>query len=187
MLVPAPALLLALLCSVCTSALAQVTSPPSQSAQCPPQAIRTAQDIERALKTPASDTLYPSVRALIGVDLLGRVVMALDFNRDGVIDKAMLFTAAERLSGPWSLMLESATVISSAGGVRVLADDGAFAAALATEGYSVPEISWRGRGIQDFKRSLTNGKGQELLWVKGGGRTMESLRHDTIESWPDSF
>jgi hypothetical protein len=142
---------------------------------------------DQAARLQANEATYPDIRVLVGVDLLGRFAVAIDSDRDGVVDKSYLMTTAEKLTGPWSLRIESARVVSTVGTLRIEARDYSFAAALSVDGAPLPKVRGKDHGLQDFMQTLVNDKGEELLWVDGSGPALDSLRHDVLESWPEAF
>lgn len=126
--------------------------------------------------------------ALVGVDALGRVLMALDYDRDEMVDELVLFTPRHRLEGPWSERIHAANVDGTAGTLRLEARDGSLAILLAVFPADVPELA--SKSAHRFKRVIREADGDELVRTKldpASGRRLESFDHTLIESWPESF
>jgi hypothetical protein len=166
---------------------AQTPRPPTP-AECTPQPRQlTVAELEKARIQYASEwTTYPeSTRVLIGVDVLGRALVVLDTNRDGSSDRMFMFTSTERLKGPWSLQLDSATVVSTLGTLRVQSRDNKFVALLALGGADLPKLSG-GKGVRGFRRSLVSANGMEFV-INEAEAALTSLSFKHIESWPAQF
>lgn len=73
--------------------------------------------------------------ALIGVDHLGRVLLAVDTQpTDGTVDRYVLYTGANRLAPQWGRRLSNVVLFLSDRRVRVLSAQSKFAAELALDG-----------------------------------------------------
>jgi hypothetical protein len=127
---------------------------------------------------------------LVGVDALGRIAIAIDAKDkgrevDGHADYYILFTAADRLSGPWARTLTDATLVDSDGNVSLRSRSDDFALSLTLGG-------WRHRkapaGFGEVLE-ITDGLGITRTEPDpgGAGEPLASLSHSDVESWPATF
>lgn len=141
-------------------------------------ALAAAPVDKRALK----DQLHREViagrgRALVGVDALGRVAIAIDSDRDGMSNMLILFTAKDRLQGPWSKDLPEATFQIREGSVLLASRQHAFALTLAASLADPPVTpGWASEVI-------VQSEGRELARNWGApGFALASLNHNSIQS-----
>jgi hypothetical protein len=162
----------------------QSSGPEAIPAACPEV---TAQDLETQKRNlQANRKVGDRVAALVGVDPLGRVLIALDYGQDDIVDELVLFTPRERLKGPWSELIRTAEVESTAGTFRLEAHDRSTAILLAVNPADVPELKHKGRHY----RRLIERKGHELVRNSvdtAYGRRLSSYDHTLLETWPESF
>lgn len=121
---------------------------------------------------------------LVGVDDLGRVAVAVDtLPKDGRADHLFLYTALERLAGPWSKRFEQAQVFfNDQGALTVIAADRSYVLSVAVrdpiEPPHPPEIE-----------TFTDIGGPELAELSTGerGPLLDDLTHADFWSWPEPF
>ncbi|HVY82685.1 MAG TPA: hypothetical protein VG994_16960 [Steroidobacteraceae bacterium] len=164
------------------------STPAADAQPANPQCSRAedfAPDVRRALLS-ADPKLYQNARALVGVDILGRVAIAIDSDRDTFVDEYLLFTDQTRLTGPWSAVLDVATVFRTSGSVRVEASDRSLGIALAVEDASLPELSLNKR---KFAKTVVRSSGVALVRVPAAGEAtpFAGLDYNSIQTWPASF
>ena len=135
----------------------------------------------------ADPKIYKHARVLVGVDVLGRLVAAIDSDRDGRVNEYLMFVDESRFEGPWSTVLDRATVFTSQGAARIEAEDFAFGAGVVMKGGAQPALT---RKPDAFARSLIRSSGAALLRVSNGvseGVPLTNLDVSNIYSWPDAF
>jgi hypothetical protein len=112
----------------------------------------------------ASDPhLHENVSAVVGVTSLGRLVVALDTNRDQYVDQYIQLTEDNRLQGPWSRRVERATVLLTKGTVRFEAPDQSIGIAAGVEGAELPRLS---KAPAEFSTYIHMPAAFELLRLK---------------------
>lgn len=124
---------------------------------------------------------------LVGVDALGRVLVAVDsMPTDGLADTCFIYTASERLSGPWSRMLSNARVVhKKEGSLSIEAAPPDFVVLLSTGGAEPPDT-----GHPPESEVFEVEGGLELAVMEAGpsgGAPLLSMRHDDLETWPEGF
>jgi hypothetical protein len=149
---------------------------------CPPPRVLTP-DETIALKEDLSTEVFTAKGNLkIGVDALGRFVVAVDSTKDGISDQLILFTDQDRLTGPWSKDLRDATIVGKKGSILISSKRDSYGVSLAVsvaEPDAVP--SWA-------QNSFIRSKGRELVRSWGeAGVAMAALDYGQIESWPKLF
>lgn len=178
-----------LLVTLATTLLPILAGP--QDPQSPPGAddcpTPTAEEIElqkqQRMSDPRSDD---RVNAVVGVDALGRVLLAVDNDENGAADDLFLFTPRQRLEGPWTELLRAARIDSTAGTLRVEAADRSLAITLAVAPGEPPRLSARDRRFGRIIRET----GFELVRNTPDPKVplfLESFDHNNLESWPSSF
>ena len=88
-----------------------------------------ATELDRAVP----EALVFTGAVLIGVDVDGRVLAALDEGGDGRGDRFYLFRTLGPYQGPWSRLLERATLIETDSGLAIFTDDHLFGVTLSLE------------------------------------------------------
>jgi len=83
---------------------------------------------------PQNKEVHTRATVLIGADVLGRIAIAADYDRDGIVDEEMLFTTTTRLKGPQPVLLKNAEVITRTSSVVVVAGDRSLAVAVSVSG-----------------------------------------------------
>jgi hypothetical protein len=153
--------------------------------QCP---ALTAEQLEEAKRGQLAERkVHRRVSALVGVDALGRVLMAIDYDRDEIVEEVVLFTGRERLEGPWGELIRSAEIEVTTGTLRFEARDRSIAIALAVHPAELPTLKGKRAA---FKRLIEQSGGHELVRnsiAPEYGRHMSSFDHALIDSWPESF
>lgn len=120
---------------------------------------------------------------LLGVDALGRIAIAADFDKDGMSDRILLFTGQDRLDGPWSRYLSDAYISVQEGTALVTSKPDSFGMSIAVSVASPqPVPSW-------VKDANVHSGGRELvqLWDDKGTVSIHSLGHNDISTWPDTL
>lgn len=131
--------------------------------------------------------------AMVGVDDLGRVMVALDTNRNELADRCFIFTAEDRLEGgPWTAFIQNAHIsyaTTKEGGASLIVKDRArqIAVGVSTIKSKLPHIS-----DIDYGRVYSVRNGVELASVNPSDVSLEgpllaSMDHGDLESWPESF
>lgn len=131
--------------------------------------------------------IYKNARVLVGVDVLGRFLAAIDSDRDGRVNDYLMFVDQSRLEGPWSIVIDRASVFTSQGAARIEAEDLAFGAAVVVNGGAQPALT---RKTDAFARTLIRSSGDALLRVSNGvseGVALTNLDVNNIYTWPDAF
>ena len=155
----------------------------AEPAHCPPgDSLSTAQ--ARAVFREAPVDLFDEADVLAGTDLLGRVVIALDGDRDGLADHVALYTHTARLGKSWTRTLHGARVRSALGRLYVQAADDSFALSL-----SLPEARpWP--VPKEVGSRVVHAGGIELAQIEldaVDARPLGSFAVDNPSSWPDAF
>lgn len=124
--------------------------------------------------------------ALVGVDALGRVLVAFDDkakgSTDGLVDIWYLFTATERLDGPWSKFLQDAKVTTSEGLLTVAGSHHSFILQVHVESKPLKEI--KGEKYAEVYKSL-NGLELVTLPDESSDTTMSSVDFTDIYTQPE--
>ena len=138
--------------------------------------------VAAALAAPAAEGALVLGETLVGVDALGRVAVAVDtVPGDGRADHLFLYTASERLAGPWFKRLDRAQVLfNDQGALTVIAADRSFILSVAVREpirQPVPP------GAEEF----TDLGGYELAQLEPGGRAplVDDLSYADQWSWPE--
>jgi len=123
---------------------------------------------------------------LVGVDPLGRVLIAVDqLPADGLADQCFLFTSAERLEGPWSERFDLARVTVSEGSLTIKNAPATHAISLAVIGSDPLPL-----GVPPHAVSLSHHDGLELSKMRAGplgGGSMNSMSILDLSTWPEAF
>ena len=131
-----------------------------------------------------------SATVLIGADVLGRIAIAADYDRDGLVDEVMQYTAGTRLSEPRPVLLERAKVTQTTFALMVEAADRSLAVALvvvnsANEGpRSIPR-SWR-----RYSEVIVEKDGVALYRTELPPVIQQQFAaydHNSIYTWPENF
>ncbi len=169
----------ALVLAVCGTALG------ADIKQCPPIDL-----VKQKAYFSDNVNIRSDVQTLLGVDILGRFTAALDEDRDGLADRFLLFTAEDRLPGPWSRLVEHANVRSTNGSILIESADGEVKIDLAVNGADPSKSSLQAEKLPGTALVVHNGResvGYSTLHSKEVPVAMSSLSHSVIESWPMSF
>lgn len=123
-------------------------------------------------------------QALVGVDELGRVAIAVDsVPTDGRADHCFLYTARQRLEGPWSKRFDKVQLFyNDNGALTLLSADRSFLLRVAVrELIEIPH--------PDFTERFQNVGGFELTHFGGAGpgNRLEEMSHADISTWPGGF
>lgn len=120
---------------------------------------------------------------LVGVDHLGRVLLAVDKQPlDGRVDHCFLFTATDRLEGTWSRRIK-ARVIQRADSLSVRSPFFVVSLAL-TDG--APQKIGHGPRSEVFEQY----DGVEITRLNAGpegGAQLESMVVEDLSTWPEAF
>jgi hypothetical protein len=123
------------------------------------------------------------VHALVGVDPLGRVAIAIDSDKDGRAEQLLLFTDKGRLDGTWSKRLDDASVEIRRGAVLVTSGAESYAISLAVSTADTPPVpAWATERL-----IRTDGIELARLEDERGIAYMAALDHDLLSSWPKQF
>ena len=131
--------------------------------------------------------------AIVGVDALGRVVIGLDQTQrgasvpDGFVDQYFLFTAQERIEGPWAQLIPDARILHKPRRLLLRSGNGDVLFSLALE-----DASTNGETRRKHHRpqTLIRHDGRELVGLTapdGTGVSLASLDHSDIATWPQPF
>jgi hypothetical protein len=127
--------------------------------------------------------LSKAANTLVGVDVLGRIAIAVDTDGDGVGEHVVLYTDQERIPGPWSRQLRNANVTLNKGSVLITSREDAFALAVAV---SVADLPVAPRWARN---TVTRSGGRELvrLFDDKAFVSLSSLDYSSILSWPSTL
>jgi hypothetical protein len=152
-----------------------------QTSHCPPRDHDPAESARSATSKPQS---FDAARVLVGVDVLGRVVVAVDSDRDGVANTYVKFTDEKRLEGPWSRLLERADVVTTRGTLRIQAHDESLGVALSVSGAETPRL-WKPKR---FRRTLVSSTGVEFIRTTDAKpAALSALDVNSVHTWPEGF
>jgi hypothetical protein len=122
---------------------------------------------------------------LVGVDVYGRVLAALDERGDGRGDRFYLFRTIGPYQGPWSRLLERATLIETDGGLAIFSEDRLFGVTLNLETGAAPLPP----GI--YREAHNYGGGVELSVATPEegypGTPLAELSYSDLGTWPEAF
>jgi hypothetical protein len=122
---------------------------------------------------------------LVGVDVYGRVLAALDEQGDGRGDRFYLFRTIGPYQGPWSRLLERATLIETDGGLAIFTEDRLFGVTLNLETGAAPLPP----GI--YREAHNYGGGIELSVATPEpgypGPPLAELSFSELATWPEAF
>lgn len=123
---------------------------------------------------------------LVGVDALGRVLIAIDSDNNGLADRCRLLTASTRLEGPWSKRLVNAKVKEWNGAILIESAESGFAMTIAVEDARLPRPSGN---IRRKGEVFEVEDAWELSRVDAQVQTtpLDSMDHSVIETWPENF
>lgn len=120
---------------------------------------------------------------LVGVDVLGRVAIAVDLDQDTIVDRVMMYTDTTRLDGPWSKLLSNAHIAIQDGAILITSREYSFGMSLAVS-VAVPQTipNW-------VDNPTVHSGGRELvqLWDNLDSVHMADLNHSDVSSWPESL
>lgn len=123
--------------------------------------------------------------AVFGVDHLGRVLIAIDLKpTDGLVDRCLLFTAAERLSGPWERRSENVQVLVKGDSVSLRETPPFFALSLAVEDGRAQDFE-----VPPTAEVFSSHGGVELVSVETDAPSVSLEAMDVFElaTWPEIF
>ncbi len=127
--------------------------------------------------------------AVVGVDALGRFLVGVDTDADGLADYCFLYTGKTRLTdGPWSELLVDASIRFTEGPdwATLTLDDGTTFVRLGLRGAPLALIEGGTHG-----RQIIHDDGLELVQVRapagGGGVALATMSHADLQSWPEVF
>jgi hypothetical protein len=118
--------------------------------------------------------------AVFGVDVMGRLSIALDSNKDGKLDRYWLFVAEQYLPGPWFATAEA----------EILEKNGLLILRTPDQRYFVGASIKGGRPLKAPKSSAeryVHENGIQLIGVGGFLRDHESFDPMDLASWPPGF
>ena len=123
--------------------------------------------------------------ALVGVDSLGRVLIAVDQQpADGFVDFFFLFTAPGRYAGPWSERIKKAEIVAGERGLVLRSTPPFFVVSLAIGPEDVQSPKH-----PPFAEVFEAHEGVELITVPDGSRTfaLASVDINDLWTWPEFF
>ena len=168
---------LACLCALFAAGPAQASRPGAER----PAGAGPAHVTE--LRDASPEALVFTGAVLIGVDVFGRVLAAVDEEGDGHGDRFYLFRTQGRYEGPWSRLLAHATLIETDGGLAIYTDDHRFGVTLNLETGAAPLPPGTYREAHNY------GDGIELSVAtpEDGYPAMplSTLRFDDPSTWPE--
>jgi len=167
-------------------ALLQGETALDQTEQCPFPAVQPSAE-EKKAQMRKNPKAFNNVRALVGVDVLGRAVVGIDSDRDGFVNLAFMFTDTVRLEGPWSAILEHASVFLNDGSAKVESHDLTVGMVFALNGAVTPKLTPR-----KYKRVLIREEGWALTksqaFVESQAYVeLKSLDVNSVYTWPLTF
>lgn len=164
------------------SALVPAASFETPSALCPtPKGALDIAKMKEDLHTKVMDARRSNV--LVGVDVLGRVAIAVDTDQDDLAERILMFTGQDRLKGPWSRLLKDASVTIQRGTFLVTSRQDSFGMSLAVSVADLPALPrW---ATDNFRQD--NGRELVQLFDELGAVTLTGLDHNSIQSWPEAL
>lgn len=176
--------LISLLITSAPSAIAQELEDPLDS-NCPKVFPEQKTDQFQSYKDTLNEdkSTNNGATALVGVDALGRIAIAVDYEPDGYADAAMLLTSSARLDGPWSRLLTDATIKIKNGSVQITSMAEKYAMSLAVKLAAQPAVPGWAQEITVQSDML------EFESSSYGDREtpFASISHEDVLSWPDHF
>ncbi len=155
----------------------------AEKVACPQGAFNvTAQDPELRRKAFAQDPkVFSNASVLVGVDVLGRVLAAIDVNGDGHAERFLKFTDQTRIEGSWSRQLQGARVALTRGSAVIESSDGETVVAFAVEGadLTLPKTA--------AKSTFVYPAGTEFISVEATRyepAALAGLDYNNVDSWP---
>jgi hypothetical protein len=150
-----------------------------------PSAQRSAPTHVTELDPATPEALVFDGAVLVGVDVFGRVLAALDEQDDGRGDRFYLFRTTGPYQGPWSRLLERATLIETDGGLAIFTDDRLFGVTLNLETGAAPLPP----GL--YREAHNYGGGIELSVATPEpgypGPPLTELSFSDPATWPEAF
>ena len=166
-------------------AAALAASPASAGAQPPGRPAAPGAAHAAELRDAVPEPLVFDGAVLVGVDVYGRVLVALDEHGDGRGDRFYLFRTLAPYQGPWSRLLERATLIETDEGVVIFTSDHVFGVTLSLETGAAPLPPGR------YREAHSYGDGVELSVATPEegfpGTSLTELSFSDPATWPQSF
>ncbi|MEN7344109.1 MAG: hypothetical protein AAAFM81_14250 [Pseudomonadota bacterium] len=164
-----------------TTPTSLLQSPEIAREQCvPPDPVAVR---EAVLSNPRS---FNRADVVAGVDSLGRLLLALDVDRDGFADEMKLFTGSERFPEMWSESF-SGFVLSTSGTLVIAARDKSVLIAIATNNIEPPgNLQAR---ADTFNRAFVNFSGIEMVGQSLGPSAvyLNDVSAMSPAFWPETF
>lgn len=131
--------------------------------------------------------IHKNVDVVLGVDALGRFAMAMDQDKDGLVDQCFQFVWNDRIdTGVWSRFLTNVRVDYQFNELTVVSPGESYGVVLATDRAEHP-TKIKNPTFETFVRT----DGLALQNYKPGPlrpqKAMGDMNFDNIESWPESF
>lgn len=123
---------------------------------------------------------------LAGVDELGRVLIATDYDGDGLADISYLATAPERLEGPWSWFIASADIKYNNARLRIRSKSHDYALRI-SHGDRGPIGLNREKYAEVFELLDAIETVVQVTYPSGTGSALSDMSHTNLEAWPDNF
>ena len=145
----------------------------------------------RGLKTPgdriqANFPVNYEGSVLAGVDTLGRVLIATDYDADGLVDISFLATAPERLEGPWSWFISNADIKYNNARLRIRSAIGDYAVNI-THGDRAALGLNKKKFAEVFELLNARETVVQVTYPAGSGKALTSMSHTDLETWPYNF
>jgi hypothetical protein len=147
----------------------------------PPRRTVHATELGRAVP----EALVFTGAVLIGVDVNGRILAALDERGDGRGDRFYLFRTLGPYQGPWSRLLQHATLIETDGGLAIFTDDHLFGVTLSLETGAARLPA----GFYREAHSYGGGIELSVATPEDGypGPSLNDLSFTETDTWPEAF
>jgi hypothetical protein len=176
---------LALLQDAQSVPFAQLEPTPQQRQQCPAPVGQSISPEEKRTQLRKNPRAFNDARVVVGIDVLGRAVVGIDSDRDGFVDLSFMFTDTVRLEGPWSMLLEHATVFLNDGSAKLESHDRSFGMSVALEAADAQKLTPRKYAtvlIRESGFALTRAFYEEMPYV-----LLTALDVNSVYTWPATF
>ena len=159
----------------------------------------TVEDKEQSQQCPVGEPIRSqnkwkkvnrSAAVLIGADVLGRIAIAADYDRDGFVDEVMQYTATTRLSEPRPVLLERAKITQTTFALMVEAADRSLAVALVVDNGANEEARPIPRSWRRYSEVIVEKDGVALYRTELPPVIQQQFAaydHNSIFTWPENF
>lgn len=123
---------------------------------------------------------------LAGVDELGRVLIATDYDGDGLADICFLATSPERLEGPWSWSISNADIKYNNARLRIRSTISDYAVNITHGDRDALGLN-KSKFAEVFELLNARETVVQVAFPAGSGNALSSMSHTDLYSWPENF